>query len=83
MSSIVVAGDTSGSVTLQAPAVAGSTTLTLPTVSGNIPIAPTITTFTGSSTFTKRATSTVVQVLVVGGGGGGGFLCVMQTFSSY
>ena len=31
MSSIVVAGDTSGSVTLQAPAVAGSTTIVLPT----------------------------------------------------
>ena len=36
MSSIVVAGDTSGSVTLQAPAVAGSTTLTLPTSSGTV-----------------------------------------------
>lgn len=34
MSSIVVAGDTSGSVTIQAPSVAGTTTLTLPTVSG-------------------------------------------------
>jgi hypothetical protein len=32
MSSIVVAGDTSGSVTLSAPAVAGSTTIILPTV---------------------------------------------------
>jgi hypothetical protein len=31
MSSIVVAGDTSGSVTLQAPLVAGSTTIILPT----------------------------------------------------
>ncbi len=31
MSSIVVAGDTSGSVTLSAPAVAGSTTIILPT----------------------------------------------------
>ena len=31
MSSIVVAGDTSGSVTLSAPAVAGSTTIVLPT----------------------------------------------------
>jgi biopolymer transport protein ExbD len=31
MSSIVVSGDTSGSVTLQAPLVAGSTTITLPT----------------------------------------------------
>jgi len=31
MSSIVVSGDTSGSVTLSAPAVAGSTTIVLPT----------------------------------------------------
>jgi hypothetical protein len=36
MSSIVVAGDTSGSVTLSAPAVAGSTVLTLPAVSGTV-----------------------------------------------
>ena len=36
MSSIVVAGDTSGSVTLQAPAVAGSTVLTLPATSGTV-----------------------------------------------
>ena len=36
MSSISVAGDTSGSVTLQAPAVAGSTVLTLPAVSGTV-----------------------------------------------
>jgi len=36
MSSIAVAGDTSGSVTLQAPAVAGSTVLTLPAVSGTV-----------------------------------------------
>jgi hypothetical protein len=31
MAQIVVSGDTSGSVTLQAPAVAGSTTIVLPT----------------------------------------------------
>lgn len=36
MSSIVIAGDTSGSVTLQAPPVAGGTVLTLPTVSGTL-----------------------------------------------
>jgi hypothetical protein len=36
MSSIVIAGDTSGSVTLQAPAVSGTTTLTLPTTSGTL-----------------------------------------------
>ena len=36
MSSIVVAGDTIGSVTLSAPAVAGTATITLPTVTGNM-----------------------------------------------
>ena len=36
MSSVVIAGDTSGSVTLQAPAVAGTTTLTLPATSGTV-----------------------------------------------
>lgn len=36
MSSIIVAGDTSGTVTLQAPAVAGTTTLTLPATTGTV-----------------------------------------------
>jgi len=36
MSSIVISGDTSGSVTLQAPAVAGSTILTLPATTGTV-----------------------------------------------
>jgi len=36
MSSIVIAGDSSGSVTLDAPAVAGTTVLTLPTTSGTL-----------------------------------------------
>jgi hypothetical protein len=36
MSGVVIAGDTSGSVTLQAPNVAGTTTLTLPSTSGNV-----------------------------------------------
>lgn len=36
MSSVVIAGDTSGSVTLQAPAVSGSTVLTLPATSGTV-----------------------------------------------
>ena len=36
MSSVVIAGNTSGSVTLQAPAVAGSTVLTLPTTSATL-----------------------------------------------
>lgn len=36
MSAVVISGDTSGTVTLNAPAVAGSTTITLPTVSGSM-----------------------------------------------
>ena len=36
MSSIVIAGDTSGSVTLQAPAVAGSSVLSLPAVTDTV-----------------------------------------------
>lgn len=36
MSNISISGDTSGTVTLQAPAVAGTTTLTLPTTSGTV-----------------------------------------------
>lgn len=36
MSSVVIAGDTSGTVTLSAPATAGSTTLTLPATSGTL-----------------------------------------------
>lgn len=36
MSSISIAGDTSGSITLAAPSVAGTTTLTLPATSGTV-----------------------------------------------
>lgn len=36
MSAITIAGDTSGSITLDAPAVAGSTVLTLPATSGTV-----------------------------------------------
>jgi hypothetical protein len=36
MSSVVIAGDTSGTVTISAPAVAGTPTLTLPTTTGTI-----------------------------------------------
>lgn len=36
MSSVVIAGDTSGSITLQAPSVAGTTTLTLPATTGTV-----------------------------------------------
>ena len=41
MSSVVIAGDTSGSVTLSAPAVAGTTVLTLPATSGTVVVTAT------------------------------------------
>jgi len=36
MSSVIIAGNTSGTITLDAPSVAGTTTLTLPTTNGTI-----------------------------------------------
>jgi hypothetical protein len=39
MSSVVIAGDTSGSITLDAPAVAGTTVLTLPATNGTFILA--------------------------------------------
>jgi hypothetical protein len=36
MSSVVISGNTSGTITLDAPAVAGTTTLTLPATSGTL-----------------------------------------------
>jgi hypothetical protein len=36
MSAVVIAGDTSGTITLNAPAVAGTTTLTLPATTGTV-----------------------------------------------
>ena len=49
MSSIVVSGDTSGAITLAAPAVAGSNTLTLPALTGTV--------------LTNASTGTVLQVV--------------------
>jgi hypothetical protein len=49
MSSVVISGDTSGSVTLQAPAVAGTTVLTLPTTNGTLVTTGTTTGISGSA----------------------------------
>jgi hypothetical protein len=49
MSSIVVSGDTSGTVTISAPAVAGTPTLTLPTTSGTILTTASTTGISGSA----------------------------------
>lgn len=51
MSSVVIAGDVSGSVTLQAPSAAGTTTLTLPTTSGTIITTASTPSFAGNISF--------------------------------
>ena len=74
MSSIVVAGDTSGSVTLQAPAVAGSTILTLPAVSGTMVLQTSLGNFqnyTQTSGATTLTSANVGQLIVIGGGTSG------------
>jgi hypothetical protein len=56
MSSIVIAGDTSGTVSLTAPATAGSTTLTLPTANGTL-----ITTATGQTLTSPTINGTITM----------------------
>lgn len=69
MSSVVIAGDTSGSVTLQAPAVSGSTVLTLPATSGTV-----ITTASGTAaTATNLASGVAGAVPYQSGSGATGF----------
>ena len=41
MSSVIISGDSSGTITLQAPAVSGSTTINLPATSGTATVMPT------------------------------------------
>jgi len=76
MSSLVISGDTSGSVTLQAPAVAGSAILTLPATSGTVittasGTAATATNLAGGSngTIPYQSASGTTQMLAVGTSG--------------
>jgi hypothetical protein len=69
MSSVIIAGDTSGTVTLAAPAVAGTTTITLPSTSGTMATTASLgggaTTTTGSSNITLTASSNRVQAVTM------------------
>ena len=55
MSSVIIAGNTSGTITLDAPNVAGTTTLTLPTTSGTI--------VTSANISSNLPTGSVLQVV--------------------
>lgn len=56
MASVVISGDTSGTATLQAQAIAGNTTLTLPTTSGTL-----ITTASGQTLTTPTITTPIIN----------------------
>jgi hypothetical protein len=64
MASIVVSGDTSGTVTISAPAVAGTTTVTLPTVSGGSFIASDSTNTVSINTLTLTGSYTEGVVVI-------------------
>jgi len=73
MSSIVISGDTSGSITLAAPAVSGSNTLTLPALTGTVLTTATVgtilqmvqgTTTTGTSTTSASFVATALTASI-------------------
>ena len=74
MSSIVIAGDTSGTCTISANAVAGTTTLTLPTTSGVLYATPTGGVIPAASGGTGLATLTANNVLIGNGTGNVAFV---------
>ena len=62
MSSVVISGNTSGTITLDAPAVAGTTTLTLPTTNGTVLTNGTNTNFPAGSVLQVVSESTNTTV---------------------
>lgn len=67
MSSIVINGDTSGSITLQAPAIAGSNTVTLPATTGYLFVNPAPGTLTVSNGGTGVADLTTAYGVLAAG----------------
>jgi len=69
LSSVVIAGDTSGSVTLTAPAVSGTTTLTLPATTGTfITTTGGVTPSTSGNLLTSNGTAWVSSAPAASGG---------------
>jgi hypothetical protein len=68
MSAVVIAGDTSGAITLQAPAVSGTTTVTIPATTGNFLLDTTTgvcrawVNFNGTGTVAIRASYNVTSI---------------------
>ena len=65
MSSVVISGDTSGAITLAAPAVAGTNTATLPLASGTVMVSgamPAFSAYLGTNQSLSSLTNTKVQL---------------------
>ena len=73
MSSVTIAGDTSGSVLLQAPAVSGSTTITMAAQSGTLNVGGPAFHAWNNSSFTITGTSNTKMVYDSVASSGGGF----------
>ena len=87
MSSIVIAGDTSGSVTIAAPAIAGTTVITLPATTGTLiasggalgtPSSGTLTSCTG-----LPMTTGVTGTLPIANGGTGAVTLTAASIATY
>jgi hypothetical protein len=78
MSSVIISGDTSGAITVSAPAVAGTNTATLPAATGELSMLGTSTqtwqTFTvgtqriSGTTYTNSTGKPICVVVTIGGG---------------
>jgi len=67
MSQVIIAGDTSGTITLQAPAVSGSTTLTLPAATGTVMVSGNMPAFSASANTSQTISSgTHVKLTIFG-----------------
>jgi hypothetical protein len=65
MSSVVISGDTSGTVTVTVPAVAGTNTATLPAATGTVMVSGNMPTFSAYSTTTQNPTSAVATKVIL------------------
>ena len=64
MSSVIISGDTSGSITLSAPAVSGTNTATLPAATGTVMVSGNMPAFSAyASAGTSVSTATATKIL--------------------
>ena len=64
MSQVIIAGDTSGTITLQAPAVSGSTTITLPAATGTMMVSGNMPAFSAYRNTTEQSVTSNVATKI-------------------